>query len=260
LADMESKIPAKREYTREEIERIISICENIEKRGLDPFTVDVRELLIRLRRMIEENPELEYYILDAETLYRIAALIAFQHKWLTEKARALFIDSQLISARLMALDKKSLVRAFLKAWRPIIYLEQLTSQRVRQGLEHFLSLPTRREGKTFGWKLTEKEMELAKMAIEREAEEMAEKMKRLHRELLESTGERGEVDYWDFIRRESFEETFERAYVLSFLISEGYAEIKRNPLRGEIRIIPSSVKRDRRTQASLVISIGGEER
>jgi len=37
---------------REELERIIKLCENIERRGLDPFTVNVRELLERLRRMV----------------------------------------------------------------------------------------------------------------------------------------------------------------------------------------------------------------
>lgn len=250
----------KREFTREEIERIISICENIEKRGLDPFTVDVRELLIRLRRMLEENPSLEYYILDAETLYRVAALIAFQHRWLTEKAKALFIDSQLISARLTALDKKTIAQAFLKAWRPIVSLEQLTSQRLQHGMEHFLSLPPRREGRSYGWKLTEREMELARLAAEKEKEEMEAKVRRMYEELLEKAGEAGEIDYWEFISAPSFEETFERAYVLSFLITDGYAEVRRNPLKGEIKLIPNPEKRVRKAPTSLVISIGGERR
>lgn len=246
---------AKHEFTREEIERIISICENIERRGLDPFTVNVKELLVKLRRILEENPNLDYYIIDAETLYRIAALIAFQHKWLTEKAKALFIDSQLISARLTALDKKSIAQAFLKAWRPIVSLEQLTSQRLQQGMEHFLKLPPRREGRGYGWKLTEKEMELAKIAAEREKEEMERKVKTLYRELLERAGERGEADYWDFISAPTLKETFERAYVLSFLITEGYAEVRRNPIREEIRVKPNPEKRLRKSPTSLVISI-----
>ncbi|HDM88543.1 MAG TPA: hypothetical protein ENG65_00940, partial [Candidatus Bathyarchaeota archaeon] len=91
---------------REELERIIKLCENVERRGLDPFTVNVRELLERLRRMVEENPDLDHYVIDAETLYRISALIALQHKWLREKAKALFIDAQMISTRLVAMDKK----------------------------------------------------------------------------------------------------------------------------------------------------------
>ncbi|HDD66863.1 MAG TPA: hypothetical protein ENG52_04490, partial [Nitrososphaeria archaeon] len=117
------------EVSREELEKVIRICENIEKRGLNPFTVNVRELLLRLRRMLEEGGDLDYYVLDAETMYRIATLIALQHRWLREKAQALFVDAQMIETRIIAADKKSIVRAFLKAWRPIISLEQMTMHR-----------------------------------------------------------------------------------------------------------------------------------
>ena len=248
-----------REVTREELERIIKICENIEKMGLDPFTVNIRELLERLRRMLEENPSLDHYVLDAETLYRIAALIAFQHRWIEEKAKALFIDSQMISTRIAAMDKKELVQAFLKAWRPIVSIEQLTSQRLQQGLEHFLSLPPRAEGRQYGWKLTDKEYEMAEARLKLESRLMEEKMKQLHRELLERAEKSGgEVDYWEFVGGESLEEVFERAYVLSFLITEGYAELRRNPLKGEVKIIPNRMRVERRSPTSLVIAIGGE--
>lgn len=113
--------------SREELERIIQICENIERRGLDPFTVNVRALLEKLRKLLEEGGDLDHYILDAETMYRIAALIALQHKWLRERAQSLFIDAQMIQARLIALDNKSIVRAFLRAWRPAISLEEAWS-------------------------------------------------------------------------------------------------------------------------------------
>ena len=252
---MSDKIVKK--YSREEIERIISICENIEKRGLDPFSVDVKELLFELRKMLEENPDLDYYLLDAETIYRIATIIALQHKWLTEKARSLFIDSQLISSRLTVLDKKSIVQAFLKAWRPIISIGQLTPQRLHYGLEHFLRLPPRRDERIYGWKLTEREIELSKIYLEKEREEIEEKMKILYSELIERAREKNEVDYWEFISKPSIEETYDRAYILSFLISEGYVEVRRNPLKNELRLIPNNQKVPRRNTTSLVISLAG---
>ncbi|MCS7126537.1 MAG: hypothetical protein NZ929_06490 [Aigarchaeota archaeon] len=248
-----------RAYSREEVERIISILENVEKKGIDPFTVDVRELLLKLKKMLEENPSLEYYTLDAEVLYKIATIIALQNKWLTDKARSLFIDSQLISSRLAALDKKSIVQAFLKVWSPIISLGQLTPQRIQHGIDHFLSLPPRREEKTFGWKLTDKEAELSRIALEKEKEEMEEKMKKLFQELVEEARKVGEVDYWRFILRQSLEETYDRAYTLSFLITEGYVEVKRNPLKNEIRLIPNDNKVSRKNVMSLVISLGGSK-
>jgi len=244
--------------SKDELERIIQICENIEKRGLNPFTVSVKSILENLRKLLEENPSLDHYILDAETMYRIATIIALQHKWLEEKAKALFIDAQMISTRLVAMDKKSIVQAFLKAWRPIISLEQMTTQRLRQGLDHFLSLPPRKGEREYGWKITEKELEMIKAKLKLEEKALIERLKELHQELIKEAGDRGEVDYWKFVIRESFHETFERAYLLSFLITEGYVDVRKNPLKDEIKLIPHEEKLKRRSPKSLVITIGGD--
>ncbi|MCX8187368.1 MAG: hypothetical protein N3F65_02015 [Nitrososphaeria archaeon] len=240
---------------REELENVINICENVEKRGLNPFTVNVGELLSKLRKMLEENPDLEYYAIDAETMYKIATLIALQHKWLRERAQALFVDAQMIVTRLIAMDKKAIVKAFLRSWRPIISLEQITPNRLRQGMDHFLSLPPRSEGRIWGWRISQREMEFIKGRLAEE-EEVAEKVEKLREELLMVYKERGEVDYWEFVRRERFKETFERAYLLSFLITEGYVEVKRNPLKNEIKLIPRKEKVKHEQPVSLVIAIG----
>jgi hypothetical protein len=240
--------------SREELERMIQICENVEKRGLDPFTVNVRALLEKLRRLLEEGGDLEHYILDAETMYRIAALIALQHRWLRERAQSLFIDAQMVQTRLMALDSKSIVRAFLKAWRPIISLEQITIHRLRQGVEHFLSLPPRAGSRSLGWKVSQREVEHARGSLELE-EELSEKLKQLHHELIQRYELEGEMDYWEFVRGKSFEEMFERAYLLSFLITNGYVDVRRNPLKSEIRLVPAREKSERKRPASLVITL-----
>ncbi len=240
--------------SREELERIIKICENIEKRGLDPFTVNVRTLLERLRKLLEEGGGLDHYILDAETMYKIATLIALQHKWLRERAQSLFIDAQMIQTRLIALDNKSIVRAFLKSWKPIISLEQITIHRIRRGVEHFLSLPPRASVRSLGWKVSQREVEHVKGSLDLE-EGLAEKLEQLHRELVERYELEGELDYWEFVQDRRFEETFERAYLLSFLITNGYVDVKRNPLKNEIKLIPRREKSERKRPASLVITL-----
>ena len=251
--------PKKVKLTREELEKIIKICESVEKRGLDPFTVNVKELLSTLRKALEENQELDHYVLDAETMYKIAAIIALQHKWLRDSAQALFVDAQLIGTKLLAADKKSIVRAFLKAWRPIISLEQVTFQRLKQGIDYFLGLPPRSGERVWGWKISDREVELLKAKLAAE-EDVDEKIRMLHQELLREYESRGEIDYWDFIRRGDFEESFERAYLLSFLITEGFVDVKRNPLKNEIKLIPRREKAERKRPSSLVIVIGGEAR
>ena len=250
---------------KEEILRIIEICESIERSGLDPFTVNVRELLQKLRRIVEENKDMDVIVLDAETLYKISVIISLQHRWLRERASNLFVDSQLVSAKIMAADPKELARCLARSWRPIVSGEQLTKQMVINGYEYFLSLPPRRGGAGEETHQAEVEEISGTISLKEFAEEevLEEEMKRMHKELLSLTSEEPEINYWSFINREGVEKAADRAYVLAFLVSEGYAEIIRNAITGEMKIRPLPEKKRHESPTSLAITVnrrivGGE--
>ena len=244
---------------REELSRIIELCESIEKSGIDPFSVNIKDLLQKLRNILESSNNLDVIVLDAETLYRISLVIALQHKWLVERAGNLFIDSQIISAKILAADNKSLAQALARSWRPIVSSEQLTKKMIIQGMEYFLALPTRasRSGKQ---SLTDNSIQ-GNSSIQYDViqdELLEQRMKELHQELLnEKQSEKG-INYWSFIRKEGEEKKLERAYVLAFLVSEGFADIKRDPITGEFWIIPYKGKIERSIPASIAVTIRGE--
>jgi hypothetical protein len=48
----------------------------------------------------------------------------------------------------------------------------------------------------------------------------------------------GKVFYWDFVGADTYEETVQRAYIASFLITYGYATLEIIPLEEEIFIKP----------------------
>jgi hypothetical protein len=128
---------------KEELERIISLCQTLEKTGSDPFSLDIKALLNKLRNIADKSRNLEIIVLDAETLYRIALVIALQHKWLKDRASSLFVDSQLASLKIVSASVRELAAALASCWRPIVSLEQLTRGMVSEGLEYFLSLPSK---------------------------------------------------------------------------------------------------------------------
>jgi len=241
---------------KEELMRIIEMCETIEKSGIDPFSVNIKELLRKLRNILETAGNLDVVVLDAETMYRISVIIALQHRWLIERAGNLFIDPQVIATRIVAADNKTLALALARSWRPIVSGEQLTKKMMLDGMEYFLMLPPRglRRGREATAVSETPETGDVKNSMFMETEILEQKMQELHRELLEErNGE--EIDYWYFLSKQGDEKAVERAYVLSFLISEGYADLRRNPITGEIKIIPYHAKKKRESPASIAIAI-----
>ena len=55
---------------------------------------------------------------------------------------------------------------------------------------------------------------------------------------VKEKGADGKMFYWDFIGADTYEETVERAFLASFLISYGYATLVIRPLEEEVFIKP----------------------
>jgi len=244
---------------KEELERLISLCETIARTGADPYSVDVKAMLAKLRSILEKTKDMDVLVLDAETIYRIALLISLQHKWLKDRASSLLVDTQLVAVKVLSADKKSLAQALASCWRPIVSAENLTPWMIKRGWEHFLSLPTRNRAsyaaETSAYDFPPQEA----LEIFGERKRMEEELKRLHREALERRNEDGLVDYASFVKSEVREKVWERAYLTAFLISDGYADLVKNPLTGEIYLKPYEERRERKKVASSVIVIKGDE-
>jgi hypothetical protein len=58
------------------------------------------------------------------------------------------------------------------------------------------------------------------------------------KETVKEKGRDGKILYWDFVGAETYEDTVERAFLTSFLITYGYATLEIHPLEEEIFIKP----------------------
>uniref|UniRef100_A0A7C5Y942 Uncharacterized protein n=1 Tax=Caldiarchaeum subterraneum TaxID=311458 RepID=A0A7C5Y942_CALS0 len=240
---------------KEELERLIGLCETIVKTGTDPYNIDVKALLSKLRSILEKARNTEILVLDAETLYRVALIVALQHRWLKDRAASLFVDSQIIGLKILSADKKQLAAALVGSWRPIVSSEQLTVYMFAKGLEHFHSLPTKQIRTSTAAELLELP-EFKGLPNEFQQREVVdENIRNIHREMLAMSRDSGKIDYVAFISKDGPEKIFERAYLTAFVVSEGYAEISKNPITGEIVIIPYVRKRNRKEVSSLAITV-----
>lgn len=229
---------------RERLLRIISLCIAVESRGTDPFEVEVQEVLNTLRKYLPNWKALEDFVLDSETLRRIAGIVRLQGDWVKRRSTSLFVDPLLVEVKLKLMGTQRLLEVFQKSWHPVVEMEGLSRRRVEQAIDYWnllASLDARRlqlpEPSDTLSSLTAEE--LIKRSILSE-ESFRKTLERLWEELREKVGAAGRILYWDFVQQKTYDETVKRAYLVSFLITYGYATMRINPLEEELYLVPNA--------------------
>ncbi len=255
----------KSDKERDHLLRIIGLCMAVESRGLNPFEVEVQKILNTLREYLPKWKTIEDMVLDAQTLNQIATIVSLQGEWLKHRSTSLYVDPLLIEVKIRIMSPPKLASLFVQAWHPIVEMEGLSGRRVQEAIDYWnnlvsleerrIRLPTASE--TLGT-VTQEELIKQKLLS---ATTFAELLDNLWLELKARTTSEGRIDYWSFIRADTYEETVRRAYLTSFLITYGYASIQINPLEEQIFLIPNKevVEASSKKQAiSIPIAISRE--
>jgi len=121
------------------IERIIRLCDEVIEKNIDPFVVDVKENLKRLREGLSEMDE-KTLVMNIAALLKIVYIIALQQEDVKKRASRLYLDPFLMEVRLMGLDRERLAESFLKAFRPVAENEQATMGLTRLAYGYWANL------------------------------------------------------------------------------------------------------------------------
>ncbi|MEM3737283.1 MAG: hypothetical protein QXJ75_04265 [Candidatus Bathyarchaeia archaeon] len=225
------------------LRRIISLCEDAQRRRFNPFEVEVKEALEKIRRYLPRWRTFEEFCLDSEAVNGLSKVIRLQGDWIKYRASPVYVDSDLVKFKIKVLTTEQLAGLFLEAWRPILTIEQISTTKLREALEYWNLLPLL-EDKSL--KLREpqpasseplKVDELLRLGL-LPSKEFNDILMAMWQELKEKAGGDGRISYWDFICAETYDETLARAYMTSFLVTYGYANLEVNPLEDSILIIP----------------------
>jgi hypothetical protein len=230
---------------KEKLERIIEMCITIENHQVDPFTLNVDEIIKIVKQYFPnwENPE--ELKLDAVTLHHLATVIKMQSEWVKQRSNSLYTDPFLLEEKIRQIPKEGMVEVFLGAWSPLIEFEQLSLYSIAQGLLYWDALPPMGDR----WKNIEVSQvsmgsisrdELVKQRVlgDREfSEELVCYWQELKVKIAEKTLG-GKIAYWDFVGGDTFEETVQHAFLTSFLVTYGYATLEIDRLEETIFIIP----------------------
>ena len=238
-------MPTKRQKKKlgtEHLQRVIDMCKSVEGKGLDPFVVDVDDIIRIVREYFPEWESPEELCLDAEAVHELASLIKLQSDWVKHRSTSLYTDPFLLEEKIRKMSKVELANLLLKVWHPIIELEQISPNSLIEAIKYWQNLLPLNER----WlKTTPSEIETGTATREELLKQriLAEKafsmqLEAFWEELKQKTERQGKIRYWDFVGADTYEETINRAYMTSFLVTYGYATLDVHRLEEEMFIKP----------------------
>ena len=248
---------------RERLERIIEMCIVIENHNVDPFTLNIDEIIKVVKEYFPHWQNPDELKLDAETLHHLASVIKLQSEWVKQRSTSLYTDPFLLEEKILQIGKQEMVNVFLKAWHPLIEFEQISLNSLAQGLLYWEALAPLGER----WKdldVSEVSMgfasrdELIKQGVlgDREFSEELNCYWQELKDCVAKKGQDGKIQYWDFIGADTYEETVQRAFLTSFLVTYGYATLEIDRLEEQVFIKPfDKQKTEILTQQSISIPI-----
>ncbi len=239
--------------------RLIQFCKTVQSADIDPFDLDVKKSLSILKAYIKRWKSIDDLLLDGEAISGLTRVIELQCKWIRDRAASFYIDPALIELKLRFMEPIQLASAFLKAWHPILALDRLTPERLKQGIDYWNALLPLNE------RMRDLEAEpvpevgtielddLFSLRILTQTE-FQEQLVKVQNELEM----RGRIEYYDFIYdTDKFEDSVRKAYLTSYLVSEGRAELDIEPLEEKIFITPR--QRDGAANRSVPVAISYED-
>lgn len=223
----------------EQLQKIIELSKSIEERGKNPFAVDIDEIISTLKTHFRGWKSFEELCLDAEAVDSLSSIIKLQSDWIKDRSTYLYRDPFLLLDIIKKVSNEKITEVFLGAWHPIVELEQISAEMLLAALKYWknlLPLDERwREPETISTQvgLVSKD-ELVKSRILAE-KTFKDELNELWNELKHISQE---IRYRDFVYKGTFAETVRRAYLTSFLITYGYAELIFHSTDAEIYIKP----------------------
>ncbi len=230
---------------KDKLERIIEMMEAIEAHRVDPFLLNVDEIIRIVQEYFPSWEQPEELNLDAEAIHHLASVIKQQSEWVRHRSSSLYTDPFLLEEKILQKSKNEMVDAFLTSWHPIVEMEQISLNSMREALRYWdelvplkdrwpqLAVPEVASGTASRGELIDERI-LRDEAFSTELERYWHQLK----EATKAKGLDGKIFYMDFVGADTYEETVHRAYMTSFLITYGYATLEIRPLEEEIFICP----------------------
>jgi len=218
----------------------------VETSSANPFDVDIKEKILLLKNRLPEWKLLEELLVDSEAMLELTQIVKLQDEWLKHRASSLYIDPLLIQLKVKLLQKEALTEAFVKSWHPVAQVDQISPKGLEKAFVYWRDLSSiaerfKEEFGNYGIKPGVVDyQELITLGVFTK-NQFEQGLNELQAELMEKS-EGDWIDYMEFIKSPDTETRVLRAYLLAFLVSEGRASLKTEPLTSKVYIAALGAK------------------
>ena len=229
-------------------DRIIDLTRKASEGVINPLDIDVGRYIKELSKLFDNVDYEKYLIKDIRALNGLISILELQSECLRRMGLGLYLDKVLIKLKILKSNVNELARIFEEVWSPIASIEALTVDDIKEVVLYFENLkPLYERRLKRGGVSTIRSLESAEYY--KLDKDIKSRMMELFNELVNYSGGKY-IDYYRFIEMGN---CIERAYTLSYLITEGYVDVKIDRWTGRVEIKPA----DRRIKgdASLALVI-----
>jgi len=210
-----------------------------------------------LKKHLPDWNVIDVMLKDSEAMQQLVQIVKLQDQWIKHRASALYIDPLLLELKITLISKEELAESFAKCWHPIAQVDQLTPKGLEKAFVYWRDLVpfSQRFQDQFGNYGQPAGMigleELESLSIFTK-EEFQTRINAITKELVERCGGK-EIDYRDFINGKDPEETALRGYLVAFVVTEGRATLRIDPLTEQIFISVIQGKPDDETKSVAIV-------
>jgi len=216
--------------------RIIDAFRKIQGGEIDPFSFDVKKSIPELRNELKAD-DLQELSEDAGAVNALSGIVNAQGSEVEFLVSSSAMNPFLLEKTVEALSVEEIAWSLWRSMTPSVDIAQLTAQALK------LSLKYKGKGKKIHWQ--ERSDTPVKTKIN-QGQEFEPKLNSIIQELKEL----GETDYSSFLNKG---DRLERAYLLSFAVTEGMVALKIDPINKKAKIVV--LKEKAKTDSSVVIPL-----
>jgi predicted nuclease with TOPRIM domain len=196
--------------TIDEIEKIIQVTKDVLERKIDPFDVDVKSLIEKIKEIFPKLSSLEEYLKDSEAIYNLSQVIDMQSNEIYYKSSFLYFNPSLLVKKVQDLSFLELGNILSFCFYPILSTNFINIQSLIHAYEYWNNISYKKIS------FISKEYKIEEIQLEKVSKKIEDKIKSLEKYLNETSP----IKLSEFIKDEP-KNVAEKLFLLSFLIIQG---------------------------------------